>query len=150
MNCSEDITNLIDLDTKKIRLILDRTGQFDQNGEGLNICDPHLKALTTNFKKNARCMSENHDENDRRLTGKDFDNAHTISPELSLNVQKSTGYLLPWGGYICNICRKELPSLTKKKKEQEQQEQVQEQQEQELPPSPQAGSSGTNPRSNKK
>jgi hypothetical protein len=137
LDCSEELTKLQDIDLVNKRKILDRSGQFDQEGEGLNICDAHNKALTSNFKKSSICLSENHDENNRRLSPKDMNNVHVISPELSLFTLNNTGFLLPKDGYICNLCRKQMPAMPKKKKEQD------------ISESPQAGSSGTNPRSNK-
>ena len=51
-DCSDDLTNLQDLDDSKKRKILDRCGQFeDECGDGSNICKTHLEALDSKFKQ---------------------------------------------------------------------------------------------------
>ena len=90
-NCSDDLTNLQDLDNSIKRKILDRCGQFeDESGDGSNICKTHLEALTTKFNRNANCVAENHDkEKSRRIKGKNLNNAETVSPALSKHVKVS-------------------------------------------------------------
>ena len=90
-DCSDDLTNLQDLDDSKKRKILDRCGQFeDECGDGSNICKTHLEALDSKFKQNANCVAENHDKDkSRRIRGKDLNNAETVSPALSKHVKVS-------------------------------------------------------------
>ena len=80
-----------DLDNSKIRKILDRCGQFeDESGDGSNICKTHLEALDSKFKQYANCLAENHDKDkSRRIRGKDLNNAETVSPALSKHVKVS-------------------------------------------------------------
>ena len=90
-DCSDDLTNLQDLDDSKKRKILDRCGQFeDECGDGSNICKAHLEALDSKFKQYANCLAENHDnDKSRRIRGKDLNNAETVSPALSKHVKVS-------------------------------------------------------------
>ena len=80
-----------DLDNSRVRKILDRCGQFeDESGDGSNICKTHLEALTTKFNRNANCLAENHDkEKSRRIRRIDLNNAATISPALSKHIKVS-------------------------------------------------------------
>ena len=104
------------------RLVLDRICQFkNETGGESKICDSHYSALITNFRRHAKCLSENHLESERRISGKTYDAAKEISPSFSNHVYVNTGYLMPKGGLICQKCRKELdeslPPLAKKKVE---------------------------------
>ena len=106
---ADDLTALLNVEEKHRRLILDRSGQFENSGENLNICSVHFTALIDNIQKHEDCMAENHDKTkSRRLRGNDLKNAEKISEPLSKHILKSNGFLLPVGAKICSKCRYEL------------------------------------------
>ena len=121
VHCSEDLNEVKDLEPAERKLILDRSGLFEnKTGEGINICTSHLDSLSTSkLRKDSKCFGENH-LGSPKLRGKFLDNSKVISRPLSLNVHRHTGFILPTGGRICGKCRTQIsesvPPLPKKQK----------------------------------
>jgi hypothetical protein len=117
LDCSEnDLKNLSELVGEQ-RVKLDKALNR-KLGNGKNICNVHLLALTTNLKRHGDCLAEYH-QGSKRLSTKNLKNVHTVGDDLSEHIHKTNGFLLPVGGFICNKCYIELNEtnpLPKKKK----------------------------------
>ena len=106
LNCSDDnLKELTELSDSKRRDILLRTLD-DSTGEGKNICNDHLLALTDNLNRQKKCLAEYH-EGERRLPPENT--ARIVSPDYSKHIYESThGFILPSGTYICKKCRTDI------------------------------------------
>ena len=84
---------------EKRRKMLVRTLD-DSTGEGKNICNDHLLALTEKLKVPPKCLAE-YPEDERKLPTKDLKNARTVAPEYSKHIYQSThGFIFPSGALL--------------------------------------------------
>ena len=99
LNCSDDLKELTELSDGQRSKILVRTLD-DSTGEGKNICNDHLLALTEKLKVPPKCLAE-YPEDERKLPTKDLKNARTVAPEYSKHIYQSThGFIFPSGALL--------------------------------------------------
>lgn len=89
------------------KTLYNRCGFFDENVQSITICHHHHKQLTKNFRRynnNKTCMNVYHETttNIKRTKQK----AGVACPlELSRNLWRYYGTLIPVGGFICSSCK---------------------------------------------